>query len=56
MAKWFTSLNDLHSASNEELEQSLLTLDGMGKTFKEKVLAELKKRWQTIDQPKGESK
>lgn len=35
--KWLTSKDDISKASIEELKNSLLTTDGCGKEFKEKV-------------------
>ncbi len=41
MTKWLTKKEDIKNATDEDLQRSLLTLDGMGKNFKITVLQEL---------------
>lgn len=42
--KWLTSINEISTATIDELRLSILTLDGKGSEFKEKCLNELLKR------------
>jgi hypothetical protein len=39
--KWLSIKDDISKASMEELKNSLLTTDGCGKEFKEKILEEI---------------
>lgn len=42
---WLKPEDDLKKVTVQELERSLLTTDGRGVEFKNKVLEELKQRW-----------
>ena len=42
--KWLSREEEIPEATQEELERAIITLDGRGKEFKRKVLAEIVRR------------